>query len=85
MRIPQPGNGSGQFDVGVHDMAGWGGVIAGGTATQDGNLPFYLAHRLSHWHRETFHSNHGETFRYPIADSYPDRTKEKTSKVWDRA
>ena len=47
MRIPQPGNGSGKFDVGVHDMGGWVRVIAGGTAPQDGNLPFCLAHRLS--------------------------------------
>lgn len=23
MRIPQPGNGSGKFDVGAHDMGGW--------------------------------------------------------------
>ena len=44
MRIPQPGNGSGKFDVGVHDMGGWVQVVAGGTAPQDGNLPFYLAH-----------------------------------------
>ena len=49
MRIPKPGNGSGKFDVGVHDMGGWVRVIPGGTAPQDGNLPFYLAHRLSHW------------------------------------
>lgn len=55
MRIPQPGNGSGKFDVGVHDMGGWVRVIAGGTAPQDGNLPFYLAHRLSHWLRENPH------------------------------
>jgi hypothetical protein len=55
MRIPKPGNGSGKFDVGVHDMGGWVRVIAGGTAPQDGNLPFYLAHRLSHWLRENAH------------------------------
>jgi hypothetical protein len=55
MRIPQPGNGSGKFDVGVHDMGGWVHVIAGGTAPQDGNLQFYLARRLSHWLRENAH------------------------------
>src|SRR5947209_6573787 len=55
MRIPQPGNGSGKFDVGVHDIGGWVRVIAGGTAPQDGNLPFYLAHRLSHWLWENAH------------------------------
>lgn len=55
MRIPQPGNGSGKFDVGVHDMGGWVRVVAGGTAPQDGNLAFYLAHRLSHWLRENAH------------------------------
>jgi hypothetical protein len=55
MRIPQPGNGSGKFSVGVHDMGGWVRVIAGGTAPQDGNLPFYLAHRLSDWFRENPH------------------------------
>jgi hypothetical protein len=55
MRLSQPGNGSGKFDVGVHDMGGWVRVIAGGTAPQDGNLPFYLADRLSHWLGENAH------------------------------
>lgn len=55
MRIPQPGNGSGKFDKGAHDMGGWVRVIAGGTTPQDENLPFYLAHRLTHWVRENAH------------------------------
>ena len=55
MRIPQPGNGSGKFDGGAHDMGGWVQVVAGGTAPQDGTLAFYLSHKLAQWFRENAH------------------------------
>ncbi len=55
MKTPHPGNGSGKFDVTVHNMGGWIRVFAGGTAPQDGSLPTFLAHRLSHWFRDNPH------------------------------
>ncbi len=55
MRLPQPGNGSGSFDVGAHDMGGWVRVTTGQTGAHVENLGFYLAHRLSAWFREHPH------------------------------
>ena len=51
MRVPEHGNGSGKFDIGVHDMGGWVRVIAGQTASHDEDLGFYLSHGLSLWLR----------------------------------
>jgi hypothetical protein len=57
MRVPRQGNGSGKFDVGVHDMGGWVRVITGPTADHVEDLAFYLAHRLLAWLRERPHLN----------------------------
>jgi hypothetical protein len=54
MNTPMHGNGSGKFDIGVHDMGGWVRVVPGQTAPRD-DLGFYLAHRLSVWFREQPH------------------------------
>jgi hypothetical protein len=55
MRIPQPGNGFGKFDVGAHDRGGWVRVVAGHTGANVEDLGFCLAHRLSVWCRESPH------------------------------
>jgi hypothetical protein len=55
MKIPQPGNGSGKFDVGTHDMGGWVRVFASQSGQHVEDLAFYLAHRLSLWFRENPH------------------------------
>jgi hypothetical protein len=53
MRRQSPGNGSGKFDIGAHDMGGWVRVIAGSTADSSTNeVPLYLARRLAHWLRD---------------------------------
>jgi hypothetical protein len=55
-RMPKPhGNGSGKFDVGVHDMGGWVRVIAGESPDSPDDLGFYLSHRLAAWFRENPH------------------------------
>ena len=52
----QPGNGSGKFDIGAHDMGGWVRVIAGSTAASATNeVPLYLSHRLSVWRLQNPH------------------------------
>src|SRR5262245_46936477 len=55
MRIPPPGNASGKFDVGAHDMGGWVRVFAGQTGANVEDLGFYLAHRPSEWCRQNPH------------------------------
>src|SRR5262249_41875787 len=46
------GNGSGKFDIGVHDMGGWGRVTAGSAPATADELAAYLSHRLTAWFRE---------------------------------
>jgi hypothetical protein len=55
MKIPQPGNGSGKFDVAAQDMGGWVRVTASQSGAHVEELAFYLAHRLSGWLRENAH------------------------------
>ena len=55
MAKPHPGNGSGKFGVGVHDMGGWVRVKADGSPTGADELAVYLSHRLSEWLRENAH------------------------------
>jgi hypothetical protein len=55
MKIPQPGNGSGKFEVGANDMGGWVRVVASQTGKNVEDIGFYLAHRLSVWFRENSH------------------------------
>jgi hypothetical protein len=57
MRIPQPGNASGKFDVGAHDMGGWVRDLAGQTGQHVEDLAFYLSHKLSMWSRENPHEH----------------------------
>jgi hypothetical protein len=65
MKMRPTGNGSGNFEVGVHDMGGWVRVTAGATAPEGGNLPFCLAHRLSYWFRENVTYGHCAWCRSP--------------------
>jgi hypothetical protein len=51
----QHGNGSGKFDVGVHDMGGWLRVTAGEASDLADNLAVYLSHGLSAWLRANPH------------------------------
>jgi len=55
MARSQPGNGSGKFDIGVHDLGGWVRVQAGGEPATSDELAAYLSHRLSVWRRENPH------------------------------
>ena len=77
----------------VHILAEENGkarVIAGGTAPQDGNLPVYLAHRLSNWFRENPDrhllcvvpiSKDGNT-TYKISQSYSLDRNDKAIDAW---
>jgi hypothetical protein len=47
MSKAKPGNGSGKFDVGAHDMGGWVRVVASNSPDTPDELGVYLAHRLA--------------------------------------
>ena len=55
MSKAKPGNGSGQFDVGAHDMGGWVRVIASDSPGTPDDLGVYLSHRLAIWVRQNPH------------------------------
>lgn len=55
MAKQQSGNGSGKFDVGVHDMGGWVRVISDESPAVPEELAFFLSHRLSEWLRANAH------------------------------
>ncbi len=45
------GNGSGEFEIGHHDMDGWVRIVAGHQNLPD-DLPAYLSQALSDWFRQ---------------------------------
>jgi hypothetical protein len=55
MSKARPGNGSGKFDVGAHDMGGWVRVVASNSPDTPDELGVYLAHRLALWFRQNPH------------------------------
>ena len=52
MGTSKPGNGSGKFDVGAHDMGGWVRVVASNSPATPDDLGAFLADRLSRWLQE---------------------------------
>jgi hypothetical protein len=51
MRKPSHRNGSGRFEIGQHDIGGWGKICAGRGNLPD-DLPVYLSQTLSDWSRQ---------------------------------
>jgi hypothetical protein len=51
---PGGGNGSGKFEIGVHDMGGWVRVCTGRHNLPD-DLPVFLSQALSDWFRQRPH------------------------------